>query len=181
MASAWYFLHRFSYQSLYDIIAAKPQTHWLVSNLFCYPQFSSQEYPSLKRPQLSCVWLQTTRQVQTRVWLLGNRGISWYSIRHQHKLRCQYVYVSREFCICKLASCFVQHLPCLRSWIRYLDGGKIHLSQRMREQGREVPRVNVSGKFLGYLRYPPRSLALFSIFLAYSWIRYLYSGKIKLS
>ena len=40
------------------------------------------------------------------------------------------------------------------------------MSQRMREQGREVPRVNVSGKFLGY-QISPRPLALFSIFLAY--------------
>ena len=158
----------------------KPQTHWLVPNLFCYLQFFSQEYPSFKRLQLSSVWLQTTRQFQTRVWLLGNSGISWYSVRHQHKLRCQYVDVSREFCICKLASCLVQHLPCLHSWICYLDSGKIHLSQRMREPGREVPRVNDSGKFLRYqISPPPRSLALFSIFLAYSCIRYLYSGKKK--
>ena len=48
----------------------------------------------------------------------------------------------------------------------------------MRGQGREVPRV--SGKFLGY-QISPRPLALFSIFLAYSRIRYLYSGKIQLS
>ena len=36
----------------------------------------------------------------------------------------------------------------------------------MREPGGEVPRVNVSEKFLGY-RISPRPLALFSIFLAY--------------